>query len=301
MSLVTDEFREITGVDIAQFFEDYITFVDTHLQRIIDYYNGADIDQDAFNFFDSLKDQANNIENTFSQYLKRFCTTDYWELVDRLGDIQVKLSTVDNLSRWQRSSRLNRFDSNVSIEYIQGENETLERISRGAGFINYENDWQQLAIDNNTIEEDYTSQGGVILNIVLANNANFQIRNIVDNLNGDNLKGKDIKNKIEFENNDIVTVTGDEAIEQTLNNIFSTLKGSIPEFLEDGIDPNVIGSNVTLIQYPTIFRGLIELIQKDDRFNSITLIDVVREDDNVFMQIRVDTKAGNAFFRNFRL
>lgn len=301
MSAATEYFEELTGVDISQFFTDYITFIDTYFQSIVDYYNGSDINSDAFNFYDQLVADSIKVENAFDNNLKRFPNTDYWELIDKFGDVQIKLDSVANLSKWQRSSRLNRYDSSVSVEYIQKQNETLEVISKKSGSVSPENDWEQLAIQNDIIEEDYTSEGGVLLDITFNNNANFNLRNIVDSLGGENVKGKDLFTKFEFENGDLKIVTGDDAIEQTFETILNTVKGSIPEFPEDGINSSVIGSNVRFIQYPSIFRGLTQMFQKDDRFSSISLLNVERVGDNVFMKIQVKTKVGDLFNRSLRL
>lgn len=301
MSVATDYFKEATGVDIEQFFLDYINFTDRYLQSIIDYYNGSDISMEAFNAYDSLLEFETKVDNAFNNNLKRFQTTDYWELIDKFGDAQVKLDTVANLGRWQRSSRLNRYDSNVSVEYIQKQNETLEKISRKSGSVDPEKDWMNLAIQNDINEEKYTSDGGVLLNISFNNYANFRLSNIVDNLNGDNVKGKDILKKFTFVGNDLSVLVGDDSLGQTLETIFNTFKGSIPKFPEDGIDPSVIGGNIRFIQYPSIFRGLTQLFQKDDRFSSISLLNLERIDDSVFLKMVIKTKIGDTFERNLRI
>ena len=111
----------------------------------------------------------------------------------------------------------------------------------------------------------------------------------------ENLYGKDIKKKIEILDGDIATLYGEESLLQTIDTIFSTNKGSIIEFPEDGFDSNLIGSNTNVFNYTSLFRNLMNMLQKDDRFQTIELIDINKQDDYVSMQIQLKTKLGNLF------
>ena len=297
MSVAIDDFKGITNYDIYSFFEDYITFSNNYYQLIVNYYNGLDINKDAFNYLDTLIEDSETIEGLIEQYQNRFNRTDFWDLVDKFSEIQTKLLTVQNLSRWLRSSRSDRYSSNIKVEYTQAGKETIERISKNSGISDYDNKWADIAIDNSLEEEDYTSAGGAILSISLPNNKNFNIKNIVDGLSATNIYGKDIVKKMEFVNGDLSVLTGINALLQTFETIFETFKGSIPEFPEDGVESDIIGSNTNVISYPSIFRNLLQMFQKDDRFSSITLNDLYRKDDGVYISISAKTKIGDTLLK----
>jgi hypothetical protein len=298
MSTATDDFEEIVHYDIYEFFEDYVTFANSYYQYIVNYYNGLDINKDAFNYLDDLLDEADTIEGLIEHYKNRLNRTDFWDIVEKFSEIQTKLSTTENLSRWLRSSRSDRYSSNIKIEYTQRERETIERISKNSGISDYDNKWADIAINNDLEEEDYTSSGGAILSISLPNNKNFNIKNVVDELNSTNVYGKDIVKKLEFIDGDLSVLTGIDALLQTFETIFETFKGSIPEFPEDGVESSAIGSNTNVISYPSIFRNLLQLFQKDDRFASITLDDLYKKDDGIYLKISATTKIGDTLIND---
>lgn len=293
MSTVTDKFKEITNYDISKFLSDFVYFTKVYYGSIVNYYNGMDINGEAFSFFSDLKRESENIEGLFELYVEQFNLVDFWELMDRFGDIQVKLSTVDNLGRWQRSSRKTQFDTFIKLDYVQKQNETIEAIAKKAGYVDFDNDWAKISIENDLNEEKYTPEGGAMMTVALSNRMNFQMRNIVDNLSPINLYGKDIQKKFEILDGDIVTLSGENALMQTFDTIFQTMKGSIPEFPEVGTDPNMVGANVNGINYPSIFKNILNMFQRDDRFRSIDLVDLYRSDDQIYMQIQAKTKIGD--------
>lgn len=299
--MVVDKFKEITGYNIEKFFEDFNFFVNNYYSNIVNYYKGENIDMNSFRFYDYLLDETKKIDSILEIYFNAFNTTDFWDLVDTYSNITVKLSTIDNLGKWLRSSRTDRFNSNTVINYVQKQGESIERISLKSGSNDSENDWVQLSIENDLNEEKYTSTGGVLLKIKLKNGYNFQVRNVVDYFSNENLYGKDIENKVVFDSGDIKYLTGINSLLQTVGNILNTMKGSIPEFKEDGIDNDLIGSNVSIFNYPAQFRNIMNMLQKDDRFKSIELIDLGRSDDGVFMNLQFTTKIGELIKRDISI
>ena len=121
-----DYFKKVTGYDIQSFLYNYTLFINDYYSRIVEFYNGGDIDRDSFNFFNILKNESQKIESLIDRYSYSFNNTDFWTIEDIFSDIQCRLSTIDVMSKWQRSSRLNRFSANVSIDYIQRQKEELE-------------------------------------------------------------------------------------------------------------------------------------------------------------------------------
>lgn len=296
-----EQFKKTTGYDIEKYFGDFIYFTNNYYQNIINYYNGADIDQQSFNYLDYLKKEANKIEPLIDQYNNSFNTTDFWTVNNIFSDIQTKLETCDNMGRWMRSSRVGRFSSTITTTHIQRQNETLEKISKDAGFAD-QDAWTNLSLDNQTIEEDYTNKGGKLLNVRIPNGATFNLENIIDNLSAENVYGKDIACKIAIQSDgDLYTVTGKDSLRQTFGTLMSTIKGSIPEFPNDGVPDYVYGSNKNIIQYPIIFRSLLSMIQKDKRFTGLELLDINKDQDSVFMSFQVTTITGETFVNNMMI
>ena len=289
MREVFDSFNRITGYNLQAFFQRFTNFISIHSGNIINYYDGGLLNNTSFNELETLLKESKKISPLFEQYGQNLIFLGYWELLDKFTEIQTSLYTFDNMSKWMRSSRLNRFDSNVKVDRKIRQGETIELIAEESGYNNPQEDWKELSINNQLIEEEYTPDGGKIISITFQNNATFDIDNIIDSLLGENILGKDIKTRINFVNNDLETVEFEDAIKQTLNTILGTVKGSIPEFKDDGVDNDMVGSNVNTIQYPSMFRNMLGMFQKDGRWTEISLLDLKREEDNVFMRLECKT------------
>ena len=54
MDISLEQFKEITGVDIGAFFQDYTTLVNSYYAAIIAYYEGGDLPGDGFRLVDQL-------------------------------------------------------------------------------------------------------------------------------------------------------------------------------------------------------------------------------------------------------
>lgn len=292
MSVATDNFKSITSYDIEKFFNSYTHFINNYYSNIVNYYKGENIDKNSFNYFDTLNSETQKIDGLWDFYSKTFDLIDYWELLEVYENIKIKLNTVDNLGRWLRSSRTDRFSANTILNHVQRQGETVERIVQNFGSVDKENDWVITAIDNDLNEEKYTSAGGVLIKIRLSNNSNFDIKNIVDFFTKENLYGKDILKKLTLSNGDLTVLSGFNSLMQTFEIIMLTEKGSIPEFPQDGLESNLIGSNINAFNYPSIFRNLMNMFQKDDRFSVLELIDIFKKNDEVSIVVQARTKIG---------
>lgn len=301
MIAAVSEFKNITGYNIEKFLNDFNFFISNYYSKIVNYYKGSDIDMDSFRYFDYIYEESSKIDGLIEIYQNFFNTVDFWDLIDIYSEIKTKLLTINSLGKWLRSSRNNRFSSETVINYVQKQGESIESISLKSGSNDSENDWVDISINNDLNEEKYTSQGGAILKIKLNNRNNFEIRNVVDYFSNENLYGKDLTNKLEFISGDLNSLYGINSLFQTFGNILNTMKGSIPEFKEDGIDNDLIGSNVSIFNYPAQFRNILNMIQKDDRFKSIELLDIVRDNDMVFMKLQATSKIGDLIKRDLSI
>lgn len=297
---VFEKFVKVTGINIESFFEEFNSFSTNFYSSILNYYNGKDIDKEAFEFFDYLKEESDKVEEAIDQNGHAFDSLEFWNLVDIFSGIQASLDKIDVLYKWLRSSRTNRYSQNIKLDYIQKQNQSLENISSNFGY-SEQDSWLDLAVQNNVEEEDYTNKGGKMLKAILPNRNFFDFENVVDSLEGDNIYGKDIKKRFELSGGDMSTISGRDNLRQIFEIIMSTIAGSIPEFPNFGIPSYIYGTNINVIQYPSLFRSIIGMFQNDKRFVSFEVLNIKREDDSVHIQTKTSTIMGDEYDKNITI
>ena len=277
---------------IKLFFEAFIAIKNV-ISDIINFFGDqANLVRNAFNRLDSLIKQAKRLDSILDGKLNMLDEVAYWDIYEAFEDIKESLDSCYNLKRLLRSSS-DRNASTIELPYVQKQNQTIEAINKKAGFSDQDS-YVDLLISNQTTEEDYTNNGGKLLNVKIPNNSTFNLENIVDTLTPQNIYGKDIVCKLEIQSDGgLKTVSGIDSLKQTFGTIMSTIKGSIPEFPEDGVPDYVFGSNRNIIQYPIIFRSLLSMIQKDKRFTGLELLDINKDQDSIFLQLQASTIVGN--------
>lgn len=296
-----DKFKKVTGYNIKSFFERFESFMSNQYRYVINYYNGGELKQDSFFELGNLLKDIAIIEPLFRINTNGLDTIDMWELLDLFSEVQTKLYTINKAGKWLKSSRLNTNDIGVKIERIQKQNETLEVMADDLGYNEPQDDWFDIALGNQIIEEDYTMDGGVIFTVILQNNFNIGLENIIDYTVGQNVLGKDIYRKITFENNDLKVVNYDKALEQSFEIKISMQKNSIPEFPDYGLDGQIIGTNVAAISYPALFRDLLDLFKQDGRWSEVNLLDIYRKDDAVNLKFEAKSILKESLVTNIKI
>lgn len=106
MKEVVDNFTDITGYDLVTFLTGYADFMEQESQSIVDFYSGNTDILPASSVKENkrLIDETKKIESLFKSYQDSFNTSDYVDLIDMIGDIQVSLLTIKNSAKWTRSS-----------------------------------------------------------------------------------------------------------------------------------------------------------------------------------------------------
>lgn len=291
---IRDIFNDITGYDINDYFKLFVNFVNNYYQNLVDFYSGyADIEGITINKLEELKSETNLIGELFDNNIKNLtCNAQFWELLDTFETIRNKVYTIDNTSKWLRSSVIaGQYNRSAATTYIQKQYQSLEDISSEIGYADPDTNWTDLAIDNGIAEEDYSADGGSIVSVRLQNNASININSVVDSLIGKRIYGVDIFKNITFEDNDIKILSNTDTIKQAFEILLSLERGDVPQFPEDGIDKRlVIGVNVNSLTYPSIFRQLMQIFSKDDTFKNLSIIDVKQQDDNALISISVKTR-----------
>lgn len=304
MKEALENFKKKTGYDIKSYFESFVLFSNSYYPLIVAYYTGQeDIDvKDAFGRLDDLLKSSKEIEPLFSLHASNFSRIDFWELLDMFTDCQTKLWTIDNSSRWLRSAIIGRYATNIVLERVLKTRETFENVASQLGSNNPQDDWVDIAKNNFVEEEDYDSNnGGGMFKINIRSTGNYNIPNIVDNLDSKKILGKDIDKNLRIENNDLAVLQYEAAVNQALDTIINSLKGSIPEFPDYGLPNEAIGSSVNAIQYPSLFKHLVGMFQRDARWVEVNLLDLYRKEDSIFMKIQAKTVTNNFIVTNIQI
>jgi hypothetical protein len=303
MKAALQTFKDLTGYNIKDFFESFALFCNTYYPTIVSYYTGIEVNvRDSFGRLDALLKQTEEIEPLFTLKANGFKTIDLWELLEMFTDCQTMLWTINNSSRWLRSAIIGRYGNNIAIQRVLKTRETFEDVASQLGLSQPQNDWFNIAKNNYVEEEDYDANtGGGMFKINIKQDGNFDIPNIVDNLSSQKILGKDIDVNFRFEGNDLATVEYDLAVRQAFNTMLNCLKGQIPEFPEYGLPNDMIGNSVNAIQYPTIFRNLLNMFQRDARWVEVNLIDLYRKEDSIFMKVNAKTVTNNYLVTNIQI
>jgi hypothetical protein len=293
-----EKFKSVTGYNIKEFFQSYVDFCNNYYPYIVDYYQGGEIDAKSFHELDKLISQVRIIEPLFQLHENKLDDLSMWELLEDFSEIETKLLTIKNSDRWLRSATVGRTNTLQMAKQLRT-GETFESVSEQMESNEPEDDWMDITIPQYIIEEDYVAgEGSNTFFVNLKNMGVNYVDNVVDTLVDQNILGKDIDMNFSFENNDLRAIKYHESMDQALTIVLEALKGCIPEFKDYGLPNEFIGTTTNAIQYPIIFKALMNMFQRDNRWASAELIDLVKKDDSVFMKVKAVTVTKEDFLIN---
>lgn len=290
-------FTHIVGIDFSTLLSDFVDFNDNYKQNIIDYYGGriSIPDSQSFDKLSDLQYRYNRAINGVMLNKRQFQYFEDWELLEELDQVKTKLQTISNSSKFLRSSiEKNNFNPNPLIEITLQQNQTLERLAKDLNAQDYQNDWTKVFLDNQLIEEDYTSQGGILLKVTFQGADSLYLSSVVDNINTDEKTyGIDIYKTLTFENDDLKVLTYKETLLQSITILSQLRKSDNPEFPDDGLDPSlVIGSTLGAVAFPSLFRQMYNTFATDDSLKSFSLTNVSINGDKVQLDYQITTRVG---------
>lgn len=291
------KFHEITGYDIKNFFERFISFCNDDYPKIVDYYKGGVMESKPFLNMIELILETETIEPLFTLHSNSLNDISMWDLLDDFTEVQTKLATIRSTGRWMRSSSIGRTNT-IQFDKVLNTGENFETVSRDLKDSDPENDWMNITVPQYIEEEQYSFQESPLFSIELKNKGAVAVDTVVGALVNENVLGRDISNNFEFKNDDLVVLSKDECMKQALDNISSCLKGGIPEFPDYGISNEIIGTTVNAIQYPTIFKNIMNMFQRDSRWESVELLNVERKEDSIFLKIQAKTVTSTNYVVN---
>ncbi len=292
------EFEKTTRFPLREYIRLYVDFIDIHRANITSYYSGASERPNDLSFqrMEDLLAKSRRLNDVIDNLKDTMRHAADWELYETISDLFTSLLTVDNSSKWLRSSiTKNNFSPEVEVQETLQMRQTLERLSGDVlGSTNRENDWVSIALRNDLAEDDYTPDGGNVLNVSYSNKRTIQVNSIVDNITGDRIYGIDIQRKLEFSklSSDLVALAPRETLLQSVE-ILSTLKqGDSPEFPGEGLQSGIIGTNQNSIAYPVLFRQYYNTFAKDDTLKALAISNITHEEDAVLIDFTVETRLG---------
>jgi hypothetical protein len=298
---IVSDFQSITRYPLSIYLNGYVNFIDKHRVNVLNYYagNASKPNEESFAKLWKLLEDAENVNHMIEIHRDRLISGAYWELIETLSDMQISLHTIDNSSKWLRSSiSKNNFNPQIEVQYVLKQSETLEMLANNNGYSNKESDWIKIALRNDLREEGYTPDGGVLLVTGFSNRLAIKLKSVVDNVFGEKVYGIDLDQKITFNSadDDLKALTYKETIVQSITILANLRQGQTPEFSEDGIQASlVVGTNRFSIAYPILFRQFYATFQKDDSLQSLTVTRIENTSDALSIAFSVETRLGEEF------
>lgn len=292
--MIVDDFNNITGLRLDLHISRFQFFVENHLPFIISYYRGTaeSLESTIQTELSSLTKESKRYREACLNHSRAFDNAEFWDVVDLIDEIGIRLKTIERTPRWVRSTvaALDR-NINTEIDSVLESQHTLEDMARNHGYEDAENSWHRIAMRNDLDEEDYTIEGGNILKINIAGNISVVIDDVVDIMYGDNVYGKDIVTTIGFSNNDLNTVEGEACMIQCYETLIGLSKGDIPEHEDMGLS-DVMGGNIAAFSYPTILRQVHRTMDRDDSIESVGISKFNTDGDIIVIDMIIESKFG---------
>jgi len=289
-----DYFQQITKFDYTQYLTDFYNFNTDQKRKIYDYYEGVGtVSGEAFSELDRLRSESRKAIDLARINKESFNTYDGWELLNELEDIDRKLFTIFNSSKFLRSAiATGDFSPDPLIEITLGSQQTLESLSRRLNSTDPDNSWTELFLNNQLTEEDYSSEGGALLKVTFKGADPLFITSVVDNINtAEKTFGLDIQDKLEFDNDDLKSLSYQETLQQNAKILSNLKKGDNPEFPSTGIDSSIVVGNVFgSVTFPVIFRQIFQTFATDDSFKSFAITDASEDGDSLRLTYQAVTR-----------
>lgn len=296
------EFKKITSKDIELFFHKTVSFFSIEYNDIVAYYSGElkNISSEPFEIFEKIKRECSELFSSFQSHSKQLNNVKWWLLLEQLEEIDSRLQSLNNINRWSKSSLTKiGYSSDLSVQYTLKQNQTLEKVSSDILKSTDSEKWVDLAIKNNLIEEDYSSEGGIDIQLQFPQiNQGIEINSVVDVMIGKSIYGKDLFKKLEFvtAEDDLCVLGYDETILQSADILSLLKKGDNPDFPEQGLQSAVvIGANQAMLNFPVISRQMQETFATDDSLQNFTIIDIATKEDNLSISYEVQTRLNETY------
>lgn len=299
-------FQNKTNFRLAEFLVEANSFFSNEFNDIVNFYSGNKntLDRSQIKTLTSLYEKSLYLQKIFRDNKFQFNTVDFWELLDIVEDIKVKLSTTKNMSKYLRSTIRNSLDkkNGFVFETILENQETLEDVSINKLKNSFEEDWFDIALENDLKEIDWDISGGKELKLRKMVFQSDLVTSMIDNTISDRIYGRDISKKLTYEDDDLKSLNYKETVNQTVEILASLNKGDIPEYREIGIPTSLYkGSNFSQLNYSSIVRELNKNFSTDDLFYGFNVLEMEYKDGDLYIKYEVNTKYELVIIKNIRI
>jgi hypothetical protein len=281
----------ISGINFIDAFEKTKDFLNLSAPKIRAFFfgNTNNVVAKEFRELRMLLSELINLKNRMCDNNRIFNFYKHWIILENIEDSITALETLSNFSLWSRSNRdINIYAGNIEVDYTQKQEETLEQIALDAGV----ESWYNIAVRNQLKEEDYSSEGGKNLKVIINNAPSVFLQSVVDQIDtGLKTYGIDISTKIEFNDDEIVYLSNKDTLMQSSNILLNLRKGDNPSLPDLGIDQvSVLGASRGSFLFPVIIRQLTEVFSTDDSFGAVRVGKIKFEQDAVFIEVEINSR-----------
>lgn len=289
---------------LIDYFDRFSIFVNENYTNIVDFYSGklVRLSKNTFDELNNLIEENNKISELIEINKNRLSSdVGFWEFLEAFEDLKIKLETIRNTPKWIRSSVDVEFSNFQVVDGFLKSNQNLEQFAIDLGSENPDSDWANVAVYNNLFEDDYTHEGEKSLKVRVQYLIGTTPVNSVDIMVGDNVLGKDLFREIIFEEEDLKALLPKDTLNQSAEIILSVSKGSIAEYHRLGVDKLQASGNMNSLQFPSLFRQLVEMFKQDDSFKEVELIDVDVDQDAYLMKMIIRSRSGLSMEKEFKV
>lgn len=292
-----EKFNKLSGYDITTFFQLSKIFFQTGYIEIEKFYNGKlnFIDKKHFINLNILEHDSRIITSIFKEKKELMKTVDLWTLLDMTEDLKTAFQRTQKLSKYLRSSiTQGNLKSGFVYSYQMSAEETMEDVAKNLlKRTDFQNLGQNIPLDNNLREVDWSINGGTELK--LRNNAfqNNLVTSMIDNTVGDKIYGRDLTKLLTFitSEDDLQVLSYKDTVFQSVEILSSLSKTDIPEFPSLGLQGNLYkGVNFSQMNYPSIVREMNKTFSSDDLFQDFKVTDLSHDNGDLFINYEINTK-----------
>lgn len=304
-----DDFHNITSYDIEVFMDDFIDFVQNHYSNISNFFSGATdvLPTEALYKLKSLISEKKKITDVIILNANSLENYKFWVIVEKVESIGYTLESASKISKWARSaSTKNGYKQQVVDTVMLSQGQTLQDVERKILASGDSNSWVLTAIENSLSEDDYTLEGGQLIKVIYKNNNSLFLEGVVDNIDSpEKTYGKDIDQNIAIDpiTEDFRVLGYEDTLLQSMKILTDLNVEDDPAFPDRGLKlkGTVLGGNVAGISYPIIFRDLALNFATDDSFKSVTVLDIRKDQDAVYLDFTAETIVKGLFSSTVRL
>jgi hypothetical protein len=262
-------------------------------QTIVDFFSGntRKVSSSVIKRFTSMKLELSEVFEAFQRNKQSMSHSYYWEILEVVEEIDSKLTYLDNINRWSRSSLTSvAYTSSILKQHTLQQNQSLEKVAVEYYGPQSVEQWLNIALTNHLREDDYDQEGGISLNIELDGQVStgLKLTSVVDVLYGKSIYGKDIYQRLTITGDDLQVLDYDSTLLQSVDILVNLRRNSNPDFPNLGRQTQLlVGSTRASFNFPIVDRDLKTVFASDDSLKDFQLTKLERVEDNVTISFQV--------------